>query len=194
MLPVKRAGDFNQALMELGALVCTPVSPRCESCPVKSFCEARRLGLQARIPPPKKAKEAVQVQEVAVLIRDRGRVLVCHRPVDAGRWQNMWEVPHAEVRDGESLPAAAVRIARELTGLKVRLGEPSVTIRHTVTHHVISMVCFEATRRGGRFASRFYAEGKWLAPAAIEDLPVSAPQRRLLTVGKTRVASARAHG
>jgi len=180
VLPRKRVGDFNQSLMELGALVCTPASPRCANCPVASLCEANRLGLHEKIPPPKRAKDSVQVQEVAIAIRARGRVMLCLRPADAGRWQNMWEVPHGEVRDGETLEAAAIRLARELTGLRVRLGDALHTVEHTVTRHRITMTCFEATRRNGRFASGFYAEGKWLVPAAIARLPLSTPQRKLL--------------
>src|SRR5205814_7095195 len=101
VLPAKRAGDFNQALMELGALVCTPAAPDCPNCPLAASCVANRDGLQAVIPPPKKPKEVVEVREVGVAIRDRGRVLLCRRPADAKRWQNMWELPHAEVPAGE---------------------------------------------------------------------------------------------
>src|SRR5262245_1847062 len=114
-----RAGDFNQALMELGALVCTPTDPDCARCPVAASCVANRDALQAEIPPRKKAKAITEVSEVGVAVRDNGRVLLCRRPADAARWQNMWEVPHAEQEPGEDATAAAARVAKELTGLDV---------------------------------------------------------------------------
>jgi len=195
LLPVKRVGDFNQALMELGALVCTPTSPKCSECPVKGQCEASRLGLQATIPPPKRDRETVRIREAAVVIRDRGRILMCRRPADANRWQNMWEVPHGEAMPGELPADAAARIATELTGLKVRLGPRIATIDHTVTRHSISMAAFEAIRRRGRFVRRFYAEARWLDAEAIDELPLSTPQRRLMAAArKTRVASVKPHG
>jgi A/G-specific adenine glycosylase len=180
LLPAKRPGDFNQALMELGALVCTPTSPRCGECPLAKYCAANRDGLQAVIPPPKRQKERVAIEEVAVVLHRRGRILLCRRPPDASRWQNMWEVPHAEVRGGETPPRAAVRIAPELTGFDVAPGNEIATIRHGVTRFAITMICMEATIRGGSFASDFYSEGRWVKPDELTHFPVSTPQRRLM--------------
>ena len=181
VLPNKRVGDFNQALMELGALVCTPAAPKCATCPLASVCEANRLGLQAVIPPPKKAKDVIFVQEVGVVIRDGDKVLLCRRRPDAARWQNMWEVPHAEVAAGEPAEDAAVRIAAELTGLSVRPGPEVATIRHGVTRFAITLTCLEATRVCGDFAPGFYAAAHWATPIEMADYPVSAPQRKLVT-------------
>ena len=180
LLPAKRTGDFNQALMELGALVCTPASPRCGECPLAAHCVANCDGLQAVIPPPKKQKERVLVEEVAAVLRRRGRVLLCRRPADASRWQNMWEVPHAEVRDRETAPQAAVRITRELTGFDVAPGNEITTIRHGVTRFAITMICLEVAVGGGAFASDFYSEGRWVKLDELAEFPVSTPQRRLM--------------
>ncbi|MGL6095576.1 MAG: A/G-specific adenine glycosylase, partial [Fimbriiglobus sp.] len=117
VLPSARVGDFNQAVMELGALVCTPANPGCGGCPLNRVCVANRHGLQADIPPKPVAKIPVAVAEVAVVIRDPvGRVLLCRRRPDATRWADMWEVPHAERRPDEPPGAAVVRIAVEMTG------------------------------------------------------------------------------
>ncbi|MBA4066160.1 MAG: A/G-specific adenine glycosylase [Isosphaera sp.] len=181
ILPRKRVGDFNQALMELGALVCTPAKPRCGECPLKSACAANRDGTQHLIPSPKKQPEITLVDEVGVAVRRGGRVLLCRRPADAGRWQNMWEVPHAERRPGEGLDAAAVRVAAELTGLEVTPGAEVATVKHGVTRYRITLRCVEAAAPAGEFAPGFYAEGRWVAPADLADYPVSAPQRKLMT-------------
>lgn len=181
VLPGERAGDFNQALMELGALVCTPAKPACGECPVASHCAAKRGGLQERIPPPKKQPEITAVSEVGVVIRLRGKILLCRRRADAGRWQNMWEVPHAERRPGEELADAAARVAGELTGLKVEPGAEVATIRHGVTRFRITLACVEAAATGGEFVPGFYAAAEWLSPAELAERPVSSPQRKLMT-------------
>jgi A/G-specific adenine glycosylase len=180
VLPDKRVGDFNQALMELGALVCTPAAPKCDACPVATGCAAKRLGLQAQIPPPKVPKDVVLVQEVAVVIRDRGKFLLCRRPADASRWANLWEVPHAETRAGEPDDEAVTRVAEELTGLCVRPGPEVTTIKHGVTRWSITMVCREAARLRGRLRLSFHSEARWVKPEELKDYPVSSPQRRLM--------------
>jgi len=179
LLPGQRVGDFNQALMELGAVVCTPTSPGCGECPVRSACVARREGLQESIPPKKVQAGITQVHEVGVVIWDHAKVLLCRRPASA-RWANLWEVPHGERLPGEVISAGARRVAKELTNLAINVGEVLQTIRHGVTRWSIEMVCVEAQKRSGRFASSFYSEGRWVNVADLGEYPVSSPQRKLL--------------
>jgi A/G-specific adenine glycosylase len=178
VLPTRRVGDFNQALMELGALVCTHNEPRCDSCPLSELCETKRLGLQATIPGPRLAPEEVRIHEAAVVIRRGSRVLLVQRPPH-GCWANMWEFPHDQVRPREKPNSAAMRIARNIVGLRVKLGQELQTLKHAVTKHRITLSCFEVRYLGGTFRSNFYRQKRWLTPAQIHDFPVSAPQRRL---------------
>ncbi len=180
VLPTRRVGDFNQAVMELGALVCTPTAPNCGDCPVARWCEANRLGLQDEIPPPAKRKAVTEVREVAVAVRDGATVLLARRPPDATRWASMWEVPHGEPQPGEADDAAAARLAKELAGVTVRVGAELLTVRHGVTRWSITMVCLEATRVRGEFRSSFYTAGEWVEVSKFGDYPVSAPQRLLM--------------
>ena len=180
LLPRKRVGDHNQALMELGALICTVATPKCGECPLRKVCIAKKLGKQDSIPPKPKAKTITAVREVAVIVRDRSRVLLCQRSPTASRWANMWEVPHGELQAGESDADAAVWIAKELTGLTVAPGAEVMTIRHAVTRYAITMVCVDAKRIAGRFSSKLYAEGRWLKIEELADYPVSSPQRKLM--------------
>ena len=86
LLPGRRVGDFNQALMELGALVCTPDAPRCSECPLADDCAARRRGLQNAIPASTPPPEPTEVREAAVVVRRGERVLLLQRPAEgAGR-------------------------------------------------------------------------------------------------------------
>jgi A/G-specific adenine glycosylase len=179
LLPDRRVGDFNQALMELGALVCTPVAPRCSECPLAAVCEARRLGKQDAIPRRASPPETVTVQEAAVVVRRGDSVLLVQRSETATRWAGMWEFPHGPVQEGETHEAAAVRLLRELTGMRADLGPELQTLRHGVTRFQITLVCFEARFRGGRFRSAFYRRSCWVRPDELGGYPVSAPQRRL---------------
>jgi A/G-specific adenine glycosylase len=179
LLPRKRVGDFNQALMELGALVCTPANPRCGECPLADNCAARQRGLQAVIPRKGAPSAPTEVREVAVVVRRGPRVLLAQRPADAGRWQNMWEFPRGELGPGEGYDAAAARLLAPLTGVEAALGPELLTVRHGVTRFRITLVALEAEYRRGEFASPFYARGAWLRPAELAGYPVSAPQRRL---------------
>jgi A/G-specific adenine glycosylase len=180
LLPKKRVGDFNQALMELGAIVCLPSQPSCGQCPLAACCKANRDGLQERIPPPKKRPVTEEVNEVGVVVKKGSKVLLCRRPPDANRWQNMWEVPHAVRSGNENLPMAAIRVAKELTGLDVEVGEQLISIRHTVTRYRITLVCVEARLLKGHFVPGFYSACDWLALSELEKHPVSSPQRKLM--------------
>jgi A/G-specific adenine glycosylase len=181
LLPQKRIGDFNQALMELGALVCFPTTPNCSQCPLSANCQANHQGLQEKIPPAKKHAAITEVNEVGIVVRNGERILLCKRPPDAGRWQNMWEVPHASRNPDEDESTAAARVAKECTGLDVESGEHVLTIRHPVTRYRITMVCMEAMLRGGAFTPGFYCDCDWLTPDQLTKYPVSSPQRKLMS-------------
>ena len=180
ILPKKRVGDFNQALMELGALICTPQKPDCPNCPLKSECLARREGIQDRIPRKSARPRIVEVREACVVARHNGKVLLTRRPA-GGRWANMWEFPRVVLEDSESHDDAARRLI-DSVGLKAEPGGELMTIRYAVTRFRMKMVCLEATARAKTFRLSYYEEGRWLRPAELSDYPVSSPQRKLTAV------------
>jgi A/G-specific adenine glycosylase len=178
MLPARQVGQFNQAMMELGALICTPLAPRCSACPLALHCQARRLGLQAQIPPRSAPAPATLVEEAAVVARRGRKVLLVQRPPE-GRWAGLWEFPHGPLEPGESHEAAAGRLLVSLTGVRASVGAELLTLRHTITRYRITLVCFEARFDSGQFASSFYTQAAWVRPAQLGSFPVSSPQRRL---------------
>ena len=93
LLDRKRPGDYNQALMELGATVCLPRSPRCPECPVSTMCEARRRGLADRLPVKTPRAKTVVIECELLLIRRKGSCLMWQRPAESGPMAGFWELP-----------------------------------------------------------------------------------------------------
>jgi A/G-specific adenine glycosylase len=177
LLPMKRVGAFNQALMELGALACTPSQPKCSRCPLAAHCRAHAAGLEAVIPSRGKRLPPVEVDEVAVALERGTRFLLVQRP-DGGRWAGMWEFPHIERDALETAPAAAKRLLRSL-GVRGQVRGELGTIRHAVTRFRITLTCLHARWQGGDVTCDTYPEARWLEPAELGDFPISVPQRRL---------------
>jgi A/G-specific adenine glycosylase len=178
LLPQRQVGDFNQALMELGALVCTPRQPRCDQCPLRACCSARAHGWQQQIPRKSKPARTTTIDEAALVACRDDRVLLVQRP-PTGRWGKLWEFPHGELRDGETHAAAARRLARELVGLRVRIGREFAQVRHGITRFDVTIRCFRATVLTGSFCSSFYLQGRWVRCQDLGRYPMSVPQRKL---------------
>lgn len=177
LVPAKRPGDFNQALMELGALVCKPSAPACGECPWSRHCEARKQNRQHDLPRRAARPATVAVAEVAIVVRKRDSVLLMQRG-DAGRWQNMWEFPHVEVDEGESHEHAAKRLVTAL-GIEADFPKDLGTIRHSVTRFRIDMRCIACRYRRGKARRTHHQSVKWVSINDLHALPFSTPQRRL---------------
>jgi len=142
VLPRRRVGTFNSALMELGAMVCTPRSPQCLICPVREHCEAFAAGVQETIPPPRKAKETPLLRRVTFCVRRGEQWLIEQRP-PRGRWAGMWQFVTlaAEPADADAQPAQAptspIAVTKSLqAGLPLRVVRPRHlgTVTHGLTH------------------------------------------------------------
>ena len=179
LLPRKQAGQFNQALMELGSKVCVPRAPDCTECPVATLCEARRLGLQADIPPPKRRIPSTARREAAVLLRRRGRVLLLRCP-EGGRWAGLWDFPRVPIESEQ--PADRLRElvdkVRSLTGAVIEPGELLHTIRHGVIRYRITLECY-AARCLSMGDPPDGAELEWLRAEQLAHYPLSTTGRKL---------------
>jgi A/G-specific adenine glycosylase len=179
VLPRSKTGRFNQALMELGSVMCEPRSPHCDVCPVAPVCQANLQGRQREIPRPKSKKRMESVREAAVLVRRRGRVLLLRWP-EGRRWAGLWDFPRFPIH--EKQPAAIARELAEnvhsLTGAKIAPGRCVHRLTHGVTRFRITLECYEAEylSRGKAAAA---LETRWLLPEELEDYPLSSTGRRL---------------
>jgi A/G-specific adenine glycosylase len=127
LVPGDRPGDFNQALMELGATICTPRSPDCDACPLSDHCQARHLGVQEARPLPRRRKPIPEEDlRTAVLVRDDGAVLLARRPAD-GLLGGLWEFP------GEPFPDAVAALVEQAD--RDESSTPSLEpVTHTFSH------------------------------------------------------------
>lgn len=149
LLPPGRAADFNQALMDLGAMVCLPRNPRCDVCPLADDCQANQLGLQEELPHRKPKVEVPHHTVTGAVIRQGDRVLIAQRPAD-GLLGGMWEFPGGKQEDGESLPACLQREIMEELGVKVEVGAMLGTFRHAYTHFKVTLHAFDCRLNGGQ--------------------------------------------
>ncbi|MGD8192006.1 A/G-specific adenine glycosylase [Brevibacillus ginsengisoli] len=133
VIPEGRAGDFNQALMELGATVCAPRNPQCLTCPVFDYCLARREGVQEELPVKGKAKAPKPVSLLAVVVSKGDEYLINKRP-EQGLLANLWEFPMVEespeLDDEEAIQAF---LARQY-GVTVRNLMYTANVQHTFSH------------------------------------------------------------
>ncbi len=136
LVPRRAPGDWNQALMELGATVCLPRAPRCEICPLARWCRARSMDRVAEFPPVPARRATETVRRAVALIARRGRLLMVRR--DGALLDGLWEPPGVELADGED---AAPRLAAELRrlGVRARLERTPHRIRHTITYRAIEV-------------------------------------------------------
>ncbi len=138
-LPKGQAGEYNQALMDLGATICVPANPRCPICPVRGFCEARKLGVQNQRPVLKAKRAGPHHVVVGGVITRGGRVLLVQRPSN-GLLGGMWEFPNGRVRGS---PGKRVeKVLQELYGLEVQCCEPLVVVEHGYSHFSVSVHAF----------------------------------------------------
>lgn len=179
----RAAGDFNQAMMELGATVCTPRAPACAGCPLAAVCRARAEGDVERYPAPKAKKAPPAVVAVAVLAERDGKLLLVRRP-PAGLWGGLWEPPMREVpasRGGAVSATVAAEVARRCTGLALADIQLIDRFDHVLTHRRMRFFAFRARARG-RVRLDGYDAWRWQprAPRATDELGVAAWTRRLL--------------
>ncbi len=142
-LPAQDAGEYNQALMELGQRVCRPKNPLCGKCPIQARCGAWTAGTQDQRPRRAKRPPTPHYDVTAGLIRDdQERLLIAQRPLN-GLLGGLWEFPGGKVEAGELLAACLKRELREELAIDVEVGTLLVVVNHAFTHFKITLHAFD---------------------------------------------------
>ena len=175
-----RPGDFNQALMELGATICLPATPRCHDCPLARVCRARRDGLENAIPPPRPSR-TTPAEAVVGVCRERGRVLIARRP-EGKRFAGLWEFPGGKVNAGESGPEALAREFMEELGIRIAVGREIAEIKHTYTRFRITLRAYEARRVAGVPRPIASAEIRWVPVSRLGEYAFPAANQKLIAL------------
>lgn len=185
VLPRRGAGQLNQALMELGSQVCTPRAPACPACPLESLCPTRKHGWQARLPRPKQRPTTVAVRETAVVVR-KGPAMLLARRAEGGRWAGLWDFPRCELSaaftPGDREPPDLLEGLKRATGIVARWRSHVATLKHSVTRYRVTLECHEVEYVRGRPRGSDFSDFRWVRPADLAALPLSAPGRRLAKI------------
>jgi len=198
VLDSKRPGDWNQAMMELGATVCTPASPKCEACPVAKSCEGLGQDAIQRLPISAKRPATVRVNEVAVAAVRRGKVLVLCR-AEGRSFAGMWDLPRSFVVDRSNPdvdPITPAQLLTAETGLNAEAFEAIGRSNSTFTHHHIQtelLVARELSSGRPRASSpqnSGSARLRWVHPNELTQLPTGTAQRCLFVILKRHLDKA----
>lgn len=171
VLDQQHPGEYNQAMMELGAMICRPQNPLCTECPVSEFCRAYKTGWQDEFPRRRK-KEKTPQYHIAVGVVRKGKYLLITRRAESGLLGGLWEFPGGKVREGKETAAeACVREIKEEVNLEIKVGSYLTTVRHAYTHFKIVMDVFLCDYLSGEVALKGPVDYKWITVEEIEQYP-----------------------
>jgi A/G-specific adenine glycosylase len=166
-LDTARPGDYNQALMELGRVVCRPRSPACGDCPIRAHCLAYARGTQNQRPVKASKAPTPHYDVTAGLIwNDAGQILIAQRPLE-GLLGGLWEFPGGKVEAGETLPQCLQRELREELAIEVEVGELFCVVHHAFTHFRITLHSFSCRHTAGEPQALGVHAWAWVTPAEL---------------------------
>ena len=183
LLPSGEARNFNQGLMELGALVCRK-HPECGRCPLSALCDARRLDIVHERPVAGRSAPVTHAVVVAGVLQRNGRIFVQRRLLDDRVWAGLWEFPGGMVEEKETPAEAVVREFQEEVEFRVRVVRELGVIKHNYTTYRLSLHCFELRLEETEPALpepvlHEACDWRWATPEEIQVLPLPASHRKL---------------
>ncbi len=179
VLPAGRAGDFNQALMDLGASICVARRPRCLLCPISDECEAFQHGWQDVIP-LRSQKKATPHHTIAVgVIWKAGRILIQQRKAE-GLLGGLWEFAGGKVETGESPGEACRREIKEELGISVRVRDEFIVVEHGYTHFSVTIHAFNCDYLRGKPRPLSATRVRWIFPSQMTRFAWPAANRKII--------------
>lgn len=181
LLPPHRAADFNQALMDLGSMICKPRQPRCSECPIARYCLARARGTQSRRPVRPSRQAAPHHRVTAAVLRRGRRVLIGQRP-EGGLLGGLWEFPGGKQKRGETLQACLRRELREELGVAVRIGARLGVFRHAYSHFRVTVYAYECALGRGKPRALEHRRLRWASVQTLGRFPMGKVDRAIAKV------------
>ncbi|MBN2412771.1 A/G-specific adenine glycosylase [candidate division KSB1 bacterium] len=179
LLATENPGDYNQAIMELGALICTPRLPKCRLCPVAEFCQAQKSGLQHEYP-IKTAKKPRPHNIIAAGIIYKGdKILIARRP-ENGLLGGLWEFPGGKLEDGETPEQAVKREILEELGISVKVNDLFAIINHQYTHFTITLYVYNCEYISGMPETLGCADWRWVTLKEMDKYAFPRANRKIL--------------
>lgn len=170
-LPAGKAGDFNQAIMDLGSSICTPRSPACLVCPLAEICQARLSGVQEQRPILTTRPTVPHYTVAAAVIQRDGTVLIARRPA-GGLLAGLWEFPGGKVEKGEDFAQCLRREIVEELGVSIEVGEAIGVFRHAYTHFKVTLHAFHCSLAAGEPRPLEASELRWVQPGEMAQYPM----------------------
>jgi len=178
LLPAKNTGDYNQAIMELGALVCLPRTPKCDLCPVLSLCAARKENRQSELPVMKEKAVVPHITVTAGILHQNGKVLIAKRP-SSGLLGGMWEFPGGKVEENENHAQALIRELREELGITAAVDELLGEYHHAYTHFRVTLFAYHASVTRGEVAALQPSDVQWVPLTDLDKYPMGKIDRMI---------------
>jgi A/G-specific adenine glycosylase len=191
MLPNENVGDYNQALMELGATVCTPKNPVCTKCPAKASCRALQWGIVDKLPMKTKSAPTPHHSIGAGVIWKDGRILISQRPLK-GLLGGLWEFPGGKKEKGETISETVRREIKEELGVKVSVGKKLLSIPHAYSHFKITLHVHECTYRSGNVQALEVQDWRWVRPVELTRFAFPAANQPIIRLLLDKARSAQA--
>ena len=185
LIPAKHRGDFNQALMDLGATICKAKNPDCSRCPVADLCQARLHDLQNVLPITRKAPAIPHRQSAAAVIRNsKGMLLVVQRPT-SGLLASFWKLPGGFIESDEDLKKSLRHSVKEELSISIRPGKHMASVNHTYTHFRITLQAYECSLLKGTPKPLGCQSWRWASLTDLKKLPLSKIDRMIMTLAKS---------
>lgn len=178
LLPPGQAGDFNQAVMDLGATVCTPRSPKCAVCPVKSVCIAAELNLQGKLPIKAPKPPIPSLEVTAAILSQDGRVLIARRPA-SGLLGGLWEFPGGKVEQGEDHIRALTREIEEELGSQIIVDRLFGVYKHAYTHFKVTLFAYFCALNGASPQPIQASDIRWVKLDELDQFPMGKIDRMI---------------
>ncbi|MHB1354599.1 MAG: A/G-specific adenine glycosylase [Anaerolineae bacterium] len=185
LLPIGHAGTYNQAMMELGATICSVTSPHCPECPLTADCVSKALGVQEERPLVTRRNPLPRRYNVSALVARDGRYLLVRR-IPRGLLGGLWELPGGELQTDEDHAPGLQRILAAHLGIQATVGEQFTTLQHTYTHFLSCISVYYCNITGTPLPAQIWDAARWISPDELAGYGLTGVTVKVLrTIGHT---------